>query len=111
MEKRRRSAERKTTGYQFPNLPAWRREYPLDNALGSVCHPIRRGLEKHEDLGQTIFFGKELIEAMLTHEWLYIYYIGNENSDDIKDRLHGAHLALDLFHKQYQDVKNKINLP
>ena len=68
-----------------------------------------RVAEKHEDLGQTILFGKELIEAMLTHEWLYIYYIGNENSDDIKDRLHGAHLALDLFHKQYQEVKNKIN--
>ena len=35
----------KTTGYQFPNLPAWRGEYTLNNALGSVCHPIRRGLE------------------------------------------------------------------
>lgn len=66
-------------------------------------------LDKTEDLGQVIAFGKDLIDAMLTHDGMYIAYIGDEDSDDIKERFHDAHLRLDKFHEQYQQVKALLN--
>ena len=65
--------------------------------------------DKTEDLGQMIAFGKDLIDAMLTHDGMYIAYIGDEDSDDIKERFHDAHLRLDKFHEQYHKVKALLN--
>lgn len=64
--------------------------------------------DEEEGLGQQIVFGNDFIEAMLTHEGLYIAYIGDEEADDIKDRWHDAHLDLAPFHRQYQQVKELI---
>lgn len=64
--------------------------------------------EEEEGLGQQIVYGKELIDAMLSHEGMYIAYIGDEDAKTIKDHWHDAHLALDKFQEQYQQVKSKI---
>ena len=66
-------------------------------------------VDKSEDLGQMIAFGKEFIDAMLTHDGMYIAYIGCEESDEIKDRFHDSHLRLDKFHEQYNMVKELLN--
>lgn len=66
-------------------------------------------LDKTEDLGQVIAFGKDLIDAMLTHDGMYIAYIGDEDSDDTKERFHDGHLRLNKFHEQYHQVKALLN--
>ena len=45
---------------------------------------------------------------MLSHEGMYIAYIGDEETEDIKDRWHDAHLDLAPFHRQYQQVKQLV---
>ena len=64
--------------------------------------------EEEEGLGQQIVYGNDFIEAMLSHEGMYIAYIGNEETDDIKERWHDAHLDLKPFHRQYQQVKQLL---
>lgn len=64
--------------------------------------------EEEKELGQQIVYGNEFINAMLSHEGMYIAYIGDEEADDIKDRWHDAHLDLQPFHRQYQQVKQLI---
>ena len=65
-------------------------------------------LEEEEGLGQQIVFGQEFIDAMLSHAGLYIAYIGDEEAEDIRDHWHDAHLSLEPFHRQYQQVKELI---
>lgn len=64
--------------------------------------------EEEEGLGQQIVYGNDFIEAMLSHEGMYIAYIGNEETDDIKERWHDAHLDLKPFHRQYPQVKQLL---
>lgn len=64
--------------------------------------------EEDEYEGQLIIYADDFIEAMLSHEGMYIAYIGDEEADDIKDRWHDAHLDLAPFHRQYQQVKELI---
>ena len=64
--------------------------------------------DEEEGLGQQIVFGNDFIKAMLSHEGLYIAYIGDEEAEDIKDRWHDAHLDLKPFHRQYQQVKQLL---
>lgn len=66
-------------------------------------------LDKTEDYGQVIVFGEGFIDTMLTHDGMYIAYIGDEDSDDIKERFHDAHLPLTKFHEQYRQVKELLN--
>ena len=73
--------------------------FRLSNALNVL---------EEEGLGQQIIYSKELIDAMLSHEGMYIAYIGDEESDDIKERWHDTHLDLEPFHRQYQQVKQLI---
>lgn len=64
--------------------------------------------EENEYDGQQIIYADDFIEAMLSHEGMYIAYIGDEEADDIKDRWHDAHLDLAPFHRQYQQVKQLV---
>lgn len=64
--------------------------------------------EEEEGLGQQIVYGKDFIDAMLSHAGMYIAYIGDEKANDIKDHWHDAHLSLEPFHKQYQQVKQML---
>ena len=64
--------------------------------------------DEEEGLGQQIVYGDDFIEAMLSHEGLYIAYIGDEDADDIRERWHDAHLDLKPFRWQYQQVKQLL---
>ena len=64
--------------------------------------------EEDEYEGQLIIYADDFIEAMLSHEGMYIAYIGDEETEAIKDRWHDAHLDLAPFHRQYQQVKQLV---
>ena len=61
--------------------------------------------QRTEENLEMIFFGNDLIDAMLSHHGMYIAYIGNEETDDIYERYHDCHLMLDKFHEQYKSLK------
>lgn len=65
--------------------------------------------ERSEDLGQVIWFGKDFIDAMLTHDVMYIVYKGTENTEELLDGIHSCNLILHKFHQQYQQVKQLMN--
>lgn len=81
----------------------------IDTTLNYTIAEARDIQERSEDLGQVIWFGKDFIYAMLSHEGMYIAYIGTEEAEDITDRIHKCHLDLKQFHKQYQQVKELTN--
>lgn len=62
-------------------------------------------LEKTEEDGLTMVFGKDLIDAMLSHMGMFIGYLGEEGGT-LEDRYHDAHLLLTKFHEQYAKVKS-----
>ncbi len=65
--------------------------------------------ERSEDLGQVIWFGKDFIDAMLTHDVMYIVYKGTENTEELMEGIHSCNLILHKFHQQYQQVKQLMN--
>ena len=66
--------------------------------------------EAEDEFGQMITYNKKLIDAMLSHQGMFIAYIGDEEGDDIRDRWHDAHLDLKPFHRQYQQVKELMKV-
>ncbi len=80
----------------------------LDTTATFNLMKARNVLDKSEDCGQLIAFGKDFINAMLTHKGMFIAYIGDEESNDIKERFHDCHLPLSKFHEQYAVVKSQM---
>ena len=58
-----------------------------------------------EDGKTMMAFDQDLIEAMLSHEGMFISYIGNEETENYQDRFHPCHLMLTKFHEQYAQMK------
>lgn len=81
----------------------------IDTTLNYTIAEARDMQDRSDELGQVIWFGKDFIEAMLSHEGMYIAYVGTEEAEDITDRIHKCHLDLKQFHKQYQHVKQLMN--
>lgn len=77
----------------------------IDTALIYTIADASYMQERSEDIGQIVLFGKDFIDAMLTHEGMYIAYVGTEEAEDFTDRIHKCHLDLKQFHNQYQQVK------
>lgn len=80
----------------------------MDTAATFNLMNARNVHDEEEGLGQQIVYGDDLIEEMLSHEGLYIAYIGDEEADDIKERWHDAHFDLKPFLRQYQQVKHLL---
>ena len=78
----------------------------IDTSLHFTINEALFTKEKTENSGQLIVFGEDFIQAMLAHDGLYITYIGNEESDNIEDRWHDAHLLLPKFHEQYKTMNH-----
>lgn len=64
-------------------------------------------LPETEENNESIFFGSDLIEAMLSHDGMFVGYIGDEETDEILERYHDAHLMLDKFHEQYNSLEKR----
>ena len=77
----------------------------IDTALIYTIADASYMQERSEDIGQIVLFGKDLIDAMLTHEGMYLAYFGTEEAEDLADLIHKCHLDLKQFHNQYQQVK------
>lgn len=81
----------------------------IDSTLNYTIADASYMQERSEDIGQIVLFGKDLIDAMLTHEGMYLAYFGTEESENLADLIHKCHLDLKQFHKQYQHVKELTN--
>lgn len=81
----------------------------IDSTLNYTIADASYMQERSEDIGQIVLFGKDFIDAMLTHEGMYLAYFGTEESENLADLIHKCHLDLKQFHKQYQHVKELTN--
>lgn len=82
-------------------------EQMLDIDPASV-HTLNDALfvqDKSEECGQQIVYGEDLIQEMLAYDGMFIAFIGNEQSDNIKEKYHDCHLLLTKFHEQYEALK------
>lgn len=62
-------------------------------------------MSQTEDGKTMMAFDQDLIEAMLSHEGMFISYMGNEETENYQDRFHPCHLMLTKFHEQYAQMK------
>ena len=62
---------------------------------------VIQSVPKSDECGVQLLYGREFIDAMLSHKGLFIAYIGDEEGDD----LHDCHLSLTRFHEQYNRLK------
>jgi hypothetical protein len=78
----------------------------IDTTLHFSTENALHVLEQSEDEGEMIIFGEEMIDAMLSHQGMYIAYIGTEETNDISERIHDSHLMLTQFQEQYKLAHN-----
>ena len=57
-----------------------------------------------EECGPIIVYDQNLIYDMLTHNHMFIEYLDEIETEDLKDRWHSAHLSLNKFHEQFYPV-------
>ena len=62
-------------------------------------------MSQTEDGKTMMAFDQDLVNAMLSHEGMFISYIGDEETENFQDRFHPCHLMLTKFHEQYAQME------
>ena len=75
----------------------------LDNATTFNLSNSLNVLERTEEDGLSVLFGKDFIDAMLAHTGMFIGYVGE--GETLEESYRSAHLLLTKFHEQYAHIK------
>ena len=63
------------------------------------------GLIKKADAGYSgMVFGKDLIDAMRQHMWMFVAYVDSDESKPIADRIHSYQILLSYFQTAYDNL-------
>lgn len=64
-------------------------------------------IQSEESISEKVYFGQEMIDAMLSHEVMYIAYTETDPTKTKSENFHSCMLLLDKFQQQYKSVKSK----
>ena len=64
-------------------------------------------MQTGEHTSEKVYFGQEMIDAMLSHDVMYIAYTETDPTKTKSENFHSCMLLLDKFQQQYKSVKSK----
>ena len=64
-------------------------------------------IQSEESISEKVYFGQEVIDAMLSHDVMYIAYTETDPTKTKNENFHSCMVLLDKFQQQYKSVKSK----
>ena len=64
-------------------------------------------IQTGEHTSEKVYFGQEMIDAMLSHDVMYIAYTETDPAKNKNENFHSCMVLLDKFQQQYKSVKSK----
>ena len=80
----------------------------IDNINGATfSREDALDIQTGEHTSEKVYFGQEMIDAMLSHDVMYIAYTETDPTKTKSENFHSCMLLLDKFQQQYKSVKSK----
>ena len=64
-------------------------------------------IQSEESISEKVYFGQEMVDAMLSHDVMYIAYTETDPAKTKNENFHSCMVLLDKFQQQYKSVKSK----
>ena len=64
-------------------------------------------IQTGEHTSEKVYFGQEMVDAMLSHDVMYIAYTETDPSKTKNEKFHSCMVLLDKFQQQYKSIKSK----
>lgn len=64
-------------------------------------------IQSEESISEKVYFGQDMVDAMLSHDVMYIAYTETDSAKTKNENFHSCMVLLDKFHQQYKSVKSK----
>lgn len=64
-------------------------------------------IQSEESISEKVYFGQDMVDAMLSHDVMYIAYTETDSAKTKNENFHSCMVLLDKFQQQYKSVKSK----
>ncbi len=64
-------------------------------------------IQSEESISEKVYFGQDMVDAMLSHDVMYIAYTETDPAKTKNENFHSCMVLLDKFQQQYKSVKSK----
>ncbi len=64
-------------------------------------------IQSEESISEKVYFGQEMVDAMLSHDVMYIAYTETDPAKTKNENFHSCMVLLDKFQQQYKSIKSK----
>lgn len=64
-------------------------------------------IQSEESISEKVYFGQKMVDAMLSHDVMYIAYTETDPAKTKNENFHSCMVLLDKFQQQYTSVKTK----